>query len=171
MCRPSEGVAALVLTLRWPCTSFNQAFVTKTWLKHLSGSGHDSACLRALQRWQQLKMLHIEYTRAYRYFLQASFRSLSQRLSAPSNASSQLRDNACRSMILNKWYNASEKLLAAGMRRARQVEETFWKTCQMVVVATPSLGVRDSEGRVLETEEIEAVLSKAAQSLEVKAYF
>lgn len=107
---------------------------------------------------------------------QGSAFALSRRLSTPWRASHALLDKVrlylgFRSMILNKWYDASDKLLAAGMTRARQIEEIFWKTCQMVVVATPSLKVKDADGQLLKTEEIEAVLSKSSQSVEVRAHF
>jgi hypothetical protein len=61
-----EGSGAMVLTLRWPSTSINQAFGDKPWLKQLAEQEHETASVRAVKRWQQLKMLYIEYTRSYR---------------------------------------------------------------------------------------------------------
>lgn len=61
-----EGSGAIVLTLRWPSTSFNQAFGDKPWLKQLIEQEHETASMRAIKRWQQLKVLYIEYTHSYR---------------------------------------------------------------------------------------------------------
>lgn len=76
-----------------------------------------------------------------------------------------------RLMMLKKWYEATEKLMAAGTRRARQVEEAFWKTNQMVVIATPSLKVRETDGRILGKEEVQAVMKTANQIFELDAYY
>eukprot|EP00884_Botryococcus_braunii_P014562 jgi/Botrbrau1/23106/Bobra.0243s0041.3 len=143
--RPStgcpKGSGAMVLTLRWPSTSINQAFGDKPWLKQLAEHEHETASVRAVKRWQQLKMLYIEYTRSY------------------------------RSMMHKRWYEAIDKLMAAGTRRARQVEEAFWKSNQMVVIASPSLKVRETNGRVVGKEEVQAVMKGANQIFDLNAYY
>ncbi len=72
--------------------------------------------------------------------------------------------------MLKKWYEATDKLVAAGTRRARQVEEAFWKANQMVVIASPSLKVRETNGRVLGKEEVQAVMKGATQIFDLDAY-
>jgi hypothetical protein len=74
-------------------------------------------------------------------------------------------------MMLKRWYEATDKLMAAGIRRARQVEEAFWKSNQMVVIASPSLKVRETNGRVVGKEEVQAVMKGANQIFDLNAYY
>ena len=70
-CRDVHGdVGVVVLSLRWPATSWNQALEApvKSLLQLQNSANPDAAaaCLRARQRWNQLKTLYIEFVRARR---------------------------------------------------------------------------------------------------------
>ncbi len=73
-------------------------------------------------------------------------------------------------MVVRKWREASVQLLAAGRRRAQTVEEAFWKEKKMVVVASPSLKVKDSKGRVVRQDELERLENRPPNFLQLDAY-
>lgn len=62
-------MAALVLTLKWPANSINQAFADSSLLERLRRSPErEAAPLGQAQRhWRLIRTLCIEYTRAHRY--------------------------------------------------------------------------------------------------------
>jgi hypothetical protein len=73
-------------------------------------------------------------------------------------------------MVLRKWREASAQLLTAGRRRAQTVEEAFWKEKKMVVVASPSLKVKDSRGRIVRQDELETLENRPPNFLELDVY-
>ncbi|KAK9830531.1 hypothetical protein WJX72_012301 [[Myrmecia] bisecta] len=91
------NVTAVVITLRWPATSLNQAFSVH--LKRQLQEGEplclDSPRGRALHRWGQIRSW-LEYHRAR------------------------------RRMLLMKWRYTTQQVLVAGQQAARKLEERLW---------------------------------------------
>lgn len=125
-------MSAIVLSLRWPATSLNQALEMPMRTPPPKGkyrsAEQQAASERAQHRWGQIKMLHIEFLRAR------------------------------RKMLLSKWWNACSRILAKGRVKARQLEEQLWVERRMAVKVSPALHIMDQYGRVVHPEDIDLEL-------------
>eukprot|EP00891_Asterochloris_glomerata_P004796 jgi/Astpho2/4796/Aster-00341 len=125
-------VGVVVLSLRWPATSWNQALEPpiKSLLQLQTSADPNAAAarLRARQRWNQLKTLYIEFVRAR------------------------------RQLFLKRWHDAVERMLQRGRAAARQVEEQLWLQHKMSVRVTPSLAIHDVKGRTVAPADVGIVL-------------
>ncbi|DBA87178.1 TPA: hypothetical protein ACH3X2_005182 [Trebouxia sp. C0005] len=125
-------MSAIVLSLRWPATSLNQALELPIHTPPPKGKfrspEQQAASERARHRWGQVKMLHVEFYRARRM------------------------------MLLSKWWKACSEILAKGRVKARQLEEQLWVERRMAVKISPALHIMDQYGRVVHPEDIDLQL-------------
>ncbi|KAL3138198.1 hypothetical protein ABBQ38_005422 [Trebouxia sp. C0009 RCD-2024] len=125
-------MSAIVLSLRWPATSLNQALEMPIHTPPPKGKyrspEQQAASERAQHRWGQIKMLHVEFYRARRM------------------------------MLLSKWWIASSQIIAKGKIKARQLEERLWVERRMAVKVSPAMRIMDQYGRVVHPEDIDLEL-------------